>query len=611
MTQISHTLTGQHSRVFVTLCFCVLVAILLAAPLCVAQQLLVVLEPTGQERDGLPVLRPHPKPQAAAEMLSRGFSGRLLRIYRYQQQYLHNRSGVAVEPAYLLLSKKSGGFPRTGFYLENQAKPQTGFVDLHERSRLSGEFGTMDQIFPHELAHLIVSQSAGPPGHGGSNQLHSIGLRTDPMEAFSEGFAEHCQVLAIDDPDAHPATRALANDQSWHRYASGSLALYSKEMTARGLKPARWRLTFFGWFNQTEQILRYEAVRRNAYAREPDLPEQLYATADPYAAYLLLSVLPGSAGGRPKDAARMLATEGVVSYLFYRWSQSAELQKSYREDAFYAQFGADRAQVSPLENVYLKLIHAMAQEKPHNTRELIAGYKKTFPDEAAAVDRIVDEALLGQPLPAYPEIWLANPNFKTGSSLFDQFRAQPRMHTFDLNAAALVDLLGVPGVERKTAEAIVQGGPYAALEDLRRVPAVTAALLERFQAMAAGMRRLSALSDEEQGMNPARILWSYAWRFLVLVFAAALAGAVVFRTIRQTRPLRAGAAALGATLLALAGGWPIGGWAWTALIGVAVFGAVPAAAWAAWRKRTFGDAAVMFLAWVGAAIPAALLSWPW
>ncbi len=70
----------------------------------------------------------------------------------------------------------------------------------------------MDQIFPHELMHIIVRQLAGEPRVSGGNQVHAVGVRTDPVVAFNEGFAEHVQVLAVDDPAAAAETGALALD---------------------------------------------------------------------------------------------------------------------------------------------------------------------------------------------------------------------------------------------------------------------------------------------------------------------------------------------------------------------------------------------------------------
>jgi hypothetical protein len=50
--------------------------------------LLVVLSETGSTKDGLPVLRRHPDPEQVVRLLSRGFSGRLLRLYWAEQRGL-------------------------------------------------------------------------------------------------------------------------------------------------------------------------------------------------------------------------------------------------------------------------------------------------------------------------------------------------------------------------------------------------------------------------------------------------------------------------------------------------------------------------------------------
>jgi hypothetical protein len=103
-----------------------------------------VLSDSGQERDGLAVAASHPDPDPYPRVLTRGYSGRLVRLYRLVQRL------------------------------------------------------TIDQIFPHELLHIIVHNLAGPPPDGNSNQIHAIGVKTDRGTAFSEGFAEHAQIMAID-----------------------------------------------------------------------------------------------------------------------------------------------------------------------------------------------------------------------------------------------------------------------------------------------------------------------------------------------------------------------------------------------------------------------------
>ena len=154
-----------------------------------SDSLLVVLADTGRIRDGYPVLKHHPDEATIREVLTRGFSGKILKLYRLEQTYLERSAGIKPEPAYLLFSNHQGGFPRFGFYLENEDKRHAGYVDLYRTKTLTGRFGSDDQIFPHELRHVIVRQLAGDPPQGGSNQIHAIGVQTDPHNAWSEGFA--------------------------------------------------------------------------------------------------------------------------------------------------------------------------------------------------------------------------------------------------------------------------------------------------------------------------------------------------------------------------------------------------------------------------------------
>ena len=188
-----------------------------------AQAPLIVLTETGDTRSSLPVLETHPDAQRVLAVLTRGFSGRMLRLYQLEQAYLKRRAGVGPEPAYLLLSSRQGGFPVVGFWLGAEDKRQAAYVDLYKGGNPDGRFGAMDQIFPHELGHVMVRQLAGEPKRGGSNQMHAVGVCTDPVQAFSEGFAEHFQVMALDDADASPATARLLNDPFWRQRADREL----------------------------------------------------------------------------------------------------------------------------------------------------------------------------------------------------------------------------------------------------------------------------------------------------------------------------------------------------------------------------------------------------
>ncbi len=578
-----------------------------------ADSRLVILTETGQVRDGVPVYTRHPHPEAAQWVLERGFSGRMLRLYQLEQDYLRRASGSRPEPAYLLLSGQRGGFPRFGFYLDDADKRGAGYVDLHKSGRAAGRFGAMDQIFPHELAHIIVRQLAGEPRPGGSNQMHATGVRTDPSQAFQEGFAEHVQLMALEDPDADPATRGLIANPREREIADRQARGYRQDLESRWPFPGPRRMGFILWFSGIEQIWRYFAVKENAFAYGVMIPEHMLGARDLYPAYLLQSVLPGDPRAPVKSVPVLLATEGVVSSLFYRWANREELRNHYRDDNFYPRFGTSRSEVSPVENVYLKVFHVLYSRKPGDTSALIRAYKEVFPDESEPIDKLVSSSFLGQSLPTAPEIWLANRNLQTGSSLFDQFRGQPRIHTFDLNGATLVDLLAVPGMTKSAAEALLRNAPFSGLADIQRVPEISHELRSRFDEMVREMARLrSGDGEDEIGVNIAAILRSYVWRALGMLALASFIAASLYRRIRSCSRLRAAANGISASLLVLALAWiTTGTAAGIALAGPLVVFGIPAAAWQAIRHKGFLLSMRTCAAWVFASIPAVVIAYPW
>jgi hypothetical protein len=572
-----------------------------------SQPLLVVLRPTGQERDGLPVLEPHPDAKSVSDVLLRGFSGRLVRLFALEQEFLRQGTGRASEPAYLLLSDRQGGFPCCGFFLNDQKKADVGWVDLHRDSALSGQFGAMDQIFPHELLHIIVRQLVGQPRESGGNQVHAVGVRTDPVVAFGEGFAEHVQILAVDDPAAMPDTQALADDDELCFRAQEELARYARDLNAwfMPIRPSQMR--FLLWFSRNEQVQRYHAVKANALARTTAVPDRLLARPDKYAAYLYYSVVPAASDAAPKPAAVMLSIEGVVSHLFWRWTTDRALQERLRDDAFYAQFGTRRADVSPEENVYIKLFYALYVGKPSDTAELVRAYVREFPDDATDVARVVRQALLEQDLPHAPEIWLANAALQTGTSLFDQYRTLPRPHTFDINAATEFDWRAVPGVTPELATRLVKGAPYQRLDDLASESDIEPALREQLTRMAQAMGALRA-SPEEESLSLTSILQSYLWRLAALIVVATVAGAWLARQGGVARWWAAVPIALVASVLVVALAWIVTCPAWYPLAAPVVLGGLPWAVWRLARRREWRPAVEALIVWIAATLPAMILT---
>lgn len=576
------------------------------------QPLLVVLTPTGQFRGNLPVLTRHPDAGAVERALSRGFSGRLLRLYALQQEYLRQRTGAAPEPAYLLLSDRQGGFPQFGFHLDGMDKSKAGWVDLHASSTVSGRFGAMDQIFPHELLHVIVRQLAGAPRESGANQVHAIGVRTDPVTAFQEGFAEHVQVLSIDDEDALLETAGLRRDASARARADRWFDAYARELQTPWLPVRPTQLRFLLWFSASEQVQRYHAVKANQFARAPAIPGDLLARGDKYAAYLWQSTRPGAAGD-PLDApAVLLSREGVVAHLFWRWATHRALRERYRDAAFYASFGIRAADVTPLENVYLKLFHALHAGRPSDTAGLVTSYLREFPDERDAVEDVLREALGTTSLPDAPEVWLANAALTTGTSLFDQFRGLPRPHTFDVNAATELDWRSVPGVGTERAAQLVRGAPYRDLDDLVQRPFVDEALRARVGEMAAAMAELRTRGVDEEG---ALTVWAlgrpYLVRLGVILIVVAALGAVLARRAGARRWFGALLMGMVAATVVLGAAWILSLPLWQAAMLPVLAGGLPLAAWRGWREHSWRAVGAAVCAWAAAATPALAIARAW
>jgi hypothetical protein len=565
-----------------------------------------VLSATGEVRDGLPLVVPHPDPGPYLSILTRGYSGRLLRLYGLAQHFAHpDRSP---QPAYLALTDNQGGFPRFGFHDEGP-RPGIAYVDLHRGSRISGRAGAMDQIFPHELLHIIVGDLAGDMPRSRATQVHAVGVRTDRVTAFNEGFAIHGQLMAIDDADGLAETRAIASDGAVRARAFEQFADYRRAVSARWSVAPKARMTFPLWFSGAEQVLRYHAVRENLFSSEPDVPLHLYGGGQPYDAYLLENTLPGLPTAQPRPLGRLLATEGAVSTFVYRLVNAPAIRGADRDDGFYRRFGTTRGDIDDLENAYLKLFAAI-REGGHDIAAVAAAYGRLFADEQAAVEAIWMETFHA---PAGPpgEIWLLNREFTTGTSLFDQFRGRPRHYAFDLNASSMADLVGVPGVSPALASAVLASVPFEALDDLARVRGMTPEILAGFRRMESAMHEPPASGvSAEGGLSLRAILMPYLWRALAVWCACALAGALCYRAVRRAGLSRLALIGGASALAGLLAGWTAEPSGPAALaVPLLLFG-LPAGLAALWRSGSPAHAARTSAAWLCAALPAVLAVTP-
>jgi hypothetical protein len=529
---------------------------------------------------------------------------------------IRNRAdGRRIEPAYLLLSGNRGGFGRSGFFLGTEDKRDVSYVDLLDGSEKSvGPYDGIDRIFPHELLHVIVAQLAGTPRKGEASQIHEVGAQTDRACAFHEGFAEAMQILAIDDASAAPRNRWLRHvAQARQQKIDAALLRYRTALSARiSIAPAS-QVAFMLWYSPVAQ--RYVTVRRNGFAHQADIPQRLVHTGDPYAAYLLENLMPGEEEAPPKSPGRLVATEGVVSYLLWRWLTDANLGGYYQDDKFYASFGLARSEVIASDNTFLKLFAVLHDARPQDIVALSSAYRTAFPGEAGSVDRVVGEALVGQSLPSTPELWLTNTHFTNGIHVFDQYRALPRAHAFDLNAATVVDLITVPGVDRGLADAILTHGPFKRLDDLGAVPGMTATVQDELQRLAREHQRHPQRSAETKTTDiTRRLIVSYLGVVGIHLLVIALCGAVLFLAVCRTSRWRA---LLAGSAVAIFGAVPY--WGLSTVVGnvgsviwllPGIMFALPSTGWH-FAHRQPRRALRVFVGWTVAMVPMLMITRPW
>jgi hypothetical protein len=221
-------------------------------------------------------------------------------------------------------------------------------------------------------------------------------------------------------------------------------------------------------------------------------------------------------------------------------------------------------------------------------------------------------------MPDAPQLWLTNRHATVGVGVLDQYRGLRRPRSFDLNAASVVDLLGVPGVERRLADAIIAAGPYQRVDDLTRVPGMTASRLGEFRAMAANADARVGNTDEDVDLRG--LIVAYGLRVLAYLLLVAVCAAVIQRLIRRIgwrRALLVGV--VGALLGALPawvrpaydGGSAGPGAALVACCMLPLAAAVPATLLHLARHRSPRAALSVLAGWLASALPVVAVTWAW
>jgi DNA uptake protein ComE-like DNA-binding protein len=261
--------------------------------LCAAAELVVLVPMTAGDK---PLMRAGPKGEPQAPILKRAPNDALTKgivqetsrgatkfMLGLDEQAQRIAGTTAPEPTYLLRSQEEGGYARRGFWLgdanNNLVWHADPYVDLVV-DKESVEDGGFEEIFAHELGHVLLRRLVPRLPNGLSRTPHSSLAVTDYPTAFDEGFAIHFQGLA----------RQLTQN--------ARLKAIDKGLE---FKPF---LTF--WQSNVDRALRIRGVRDNLFVQQ-QLPVPLNV-GDATSLFDLTHF---------KNGQQMLASEGVIATLFY------------------------------------------------------------------------------------------------------------------------------------------------------------------------------------------------------------------------------------------------------------------------------------------------------
>lgn len=460
--------------------------------------------------------------------LQTSFAQQVLRLDRYARNLMIAKATEAhpsneewlTAPMYFLMSTEEGGFARFGFWLQDNSGKRrlilAGYVDMVVGDDCSQ--GCIEEIFSHELGHLILQALAGDFHEGPSRKMHQSMTVTDYPTALDEGFAEHFQPLARDSHTAKLSSETVAPD-----------------------------FDLF-WLSAADGQLRTDGVKHNLFIHRKPLPEIAFdSNPDLYRLFVDTETSTVFLPTELKNGQQMMASEGVISTLFYRMVNDEQLRSHYRESSFYRPFlQNDSAQpekaISSYENVNLKLFAAIAElrglkfNQPTMIR-LVEHYARLFPDEARRIygdfiattwgatasqqlsselvglatdggrgDRIAfqqdDTSAFGPTIGEVtdgkralddnlgPELWIVNSEFKIASPVWTTDRRLPL--TINLNTATEPELMTIAGIDLVAARKIIAvrntRGFFRGWDDLE--PLLSAKIMHRLKSMSEEMKRL-------------------------------------------------------------------------------------------------------------------------
>ncbi len=235
----------------------------------------------------LPILRRAPNDSLYRALMAESRRGTLAFVLRLDEQ-AQRQSGQTPQPSWLLLTEEEGGFAKHGFWLRQSGRDR--LVDQPYVALLTDPAsiadGSFEEIFSHELGHVLLRRLLPRLPAGMSRLRHGSLTVTDDPTALDEGFAIHFQGLS----------RLLTVNPALRAHDAG---LGDKAFTPL-------------WQSNVDGAYRIDGVRRNWFIHRQLLPpgdDDALARRANSSAFDVAAL---------KNGNQMMASEGVVATLFYR-----------------------------------------------------------------------------------------------------------------------------------------------------------------------------------------------------------------------------------------------------------------------------------------------------
>jgi DNA uptake protein ComE-like DNA-binding protein len=427
-------------------------------------------------------------------------------------------------PTWLYLSTEDGGFARKGFWLRNLPDDRERRADRDRRDRRQRDDGSdpraeyyvaepfvdlvvdadsvakgdFEEIFAHEMGHVFLRRLLPRLPQGYSRTPHASLTVTDYPTAFDEGFATHFQGLA----------RRLTRNMTLRNQ---DLGLESKPFVSY-------------WLSNLDRASRIDGVRRNWFVQAQITPPGSGDAVTRHDHSTLFDT------AHLKNGNQMMASEGVLATLFYRWLVPGSGEKSAVLQRYSVLFDAlvalDRKQaalgtVEPDTPVYLDLLDALRSVNAKEGARVLtltidttygatadasltpqvealathgrAGDMKQFTSDLkaarAALTKLQERAAHSPDimrLALGPDIWL--------------FKSQPAALAINLNTAERETLMELPGVDAAVADRALDSrrsrGLFKDLTDFSKRAGLAAAATTQLADMQAAMTKAGTYARE-------------------------------------------------------------------------------------------------------------------